>query len=194
MHSRIILWIYLAIFTHFYNIRRLDAGIIVNQTHAIHWLKSTLFYVLLMFVHYVKIPDRFYNKLVTQTQTPLVTEVAYQWVVFDILYYIIHRFVFHHPRLFRSVHAIHHHSINPYFISTFYAHPLEHLITYLLVFIPSYLRPVRPLSLYIYVMIWIYAIMGSHDCIQHHLLHHAYHVGNYAITPLIDWAGNSMLQ
>jgi lathosterol oxidase len=44
----------------------------------------------------------------------------------DVLFFIVHR-AFHHPLLYKHVHAVHHTYKHPFAFVTFYAHPLEHL-------------------------------------------------------------------
>ena len=45
-------------------------------------------------------------------------------MVFDFMYYLTHRFVFH-GRLMRKVHALHHQVRTPTYIDALYVHPLE---------------------------------------------------------------------
>ncbi len=48
-------------------------------------------------------------------------------LVFDLFYYLTHRFVFH-GRLLRKVHALHHQARTPTYIDALYVHPLETFI------------------------------------------------------------------
>jgi sterol desaturase/sphingolipid hydroxylase (fatty acid hydroxylase superfamily) len=48
-------------------------------------------------------------------------------LVFDFLYYLTHRFLFH-GRLLRKVHALHHQARTPTYIDALYVHPLETFI------------------------------------------------------------------
>ena len=48
-------------------------------------------------------------------------------MLFDFLYYLTHRFVFH-GRMLRRVHALHHRALKPTYIDALYVHPLETFI------------------------------------------------------------------
>lgn len=54
-------------------------------------------------------------------------------LVFDFLYYLTHRFLFH-GKLLRKVHALHHQARTPTHIDALYVHPLETFIGLLLFF------------------------------------------------------------
>jgi sterol desaturase/sphingolipid hydroxylase (fatty acid hydroxylase superfamily) len=51
--------------------------------------------------------------------------------LFDFLYYLTHRFLFHGPAL-RRIHALHHRAHHPTYIDALYVHPLETIIGLLL--------------------------------------------------------------
>lgn len=46
-------------------------------------------------------------------------------MVYDLFYYLTHRFVFHGQGYFRQIHALHHQARKPTHIDGFYVHPLE---------------------------------------------------------------------
>ena len=48
-------------------------------------------------------------------------------MLFDFLYYLTHRFLFHGKAL-RRVHALHHRALEPTYIDALYVHPLETFI------------------------------------------------------------------
>lgn len=52
-------------------------------------------------------------------------------MLFDFLYYLTHRFVFH-GRLMRRIHALHHQARTPTYVDALYVHPLETAIGLLL--------------------------------------------------------------
>ena len=60
-----------------------------------------------------------------------VLEVVAVLMLFDFLYYLTHRFVFH-GRLLRKVHALHHQARTPTHVDALYVHPLETTIGLLL--------------------------------------------------------------
>lgn len=46
-------------------------------------------------------------------------------VAYDVLYYGLHRWVFHHPKLMRYVHRLHHLAVTPSAQESIYTHPVE---------------------------------------------------------------------
>ncbi len=54
-------------------------------------------------------------------------EIVAVLMVFDFLYYLTHRFLFH-GRLLRRVHALHHQARTPTYVDALYVHPLETVI------------------------------------------------------------------
>ncbi len=56
-----------------------------------------------------------------------VLDVAAVLMVFDLLYYLTHRFLFH-GKLLRRVHALHHQARTPTYVDALYVHPLETVI------------------------------------------------------------------
>ena len=68
------------------------------------------------------------NNIFTILKTTL-CEIIYQYSVFDTIFYCVHRFIFHNKFLYDYIHKIHHHAIVPVKLHTFYAHPIENIIT-----------------------------------------------------------------
>lgn len=54
-----------------------------------------------------------------------VTDILIMLLVYDFLYYIAHRFLFHGNRYFRRIHGIHHQARDPSYIDAHYVHPVE---------------------------------------------------------------------
>ena len=48
-------------------------------------------------------------------------------MIFDFMYYLVHRFLFH-GKLLRKVHALHHQARTPTFMDSRYVHPIENII------------------------------------------------------------------
>lgn len=192
MYALIILFIFTSITSHFYINQYQHIPSVIQQTELSHWIKSGLFYLIIITLHLTEHMDSFYNHLVTSYYIPtrfiLTSEVMYQLIIFDSIYYIIHRYIFHHPKLYKHIHRIHHQSKTPYFMSTLYAHTLEHIITYIIVFTPSYIKPVHPYSLYIYTAIWLFYTFNSHTTTSNNIFnqHHTNLKSNYAMFPIID--------
>ena len=123
--------------------------------------------------------------------------------LYDLLYYLLHRFVFHESALLRQVHVLHHTVKHPTAIESLYVHPAENLLGLLTLFIS--LVVVGPISLPAFavtlaVYSWLNVVIHSGLDFEHPLLrpvarmvrNHAQHhssmkAGNYAsITPLPD--------
>ncbi|MEZ4331106.1 MAG: sterol desaturase family protein [Myxococcota bacterium] len=56
-----------------------------------------------------------------------ILEIVAVLALFDLMYYLTHRFLFHGP-LLREVHALHHQARKPTFIDAVYVHPVETII------------------------------------------------------------------
>lgn len=72
------------------------------------------------------------------TFTWVMLEIIVHTLVEEVFFYYTHR-LFHHPKLYRHIHKIHHEWTAPTSIVSIYAHPLEHVVSNLL---PVALGPV----------------------------------------------------
>lgn len=72
------------------------------------------------------------------TFTWVMLEIIVHTLVEEVFFYYSHR-LFHHPKLYRHIHKIHHEWTAPTSIVSIYAHPLEHVLSNLL---PVALGPV----------------------------------------------------
>ncbi|MEZ4426877.1 MAG: sterol desaturase family protein [Nannocystaceae bacterium] len=123
--------------------------------------------------------------------------------LYDLLYYCLHRFLFHEWRLLRSVHVVHHTVKYPSAIESLFVHPIENVLGVSLLL--ACLAIVGPVSLPAYAIIlasysWLNIVIHSGLALRSPLLRpvafmirkHARHhssmrSGNYAsITPLPD--------
>jgi sterol desaturase/sphingolipid hydroxylase (fatty acid hydroxylase superfamily) len=121
-------------------------------------------------------------------------------LVYDFLYYLTHRYLFHGKWL-HAVHAVHHTAKHPIAIDSLYLHPVETFIGLLLLFVST--RLVGPISVYSFGAIFL--IYSHLNILLHcglnlpgmaalnymHRKHDHHHVsmkrGNFAsITPLPD--------
>jgi sterol desaturase/sphingolipid hydroxylase (fatty acid hydroxylase superfamily) len=121
-------------------------------------------------------------------------------LVYDFLYYLTHRYLFHGKWL-HAVHAVHHTAKHPIAIDSLYLHPVETFIGLLLLFVST--RLVGPISIYSFGAIFL--IYSHLNILLHcglnlpgmaalnymHRKHDHHHVnmkrGNFAsITPLPD--------
>jgi sterol desaturase/sphingolipid hydroxylase (fatty acid hydroxylase superfamily) len=131
-------------------------------------------------------------------------EVVATLLLYDFLYYLMHRFVFHEWKLLRSVHAVHHTNKFPTALESLYLHPLENAMGLGLLMICTAI--VGPVSLPAFaVILAVYSLLNLviHSGLdfarpglravgfmaRKHAQHHSsMRAGNYAsITPLPDW-------
>ena len=128
-------------------------------------------------------------------------------MLYDFLYYLTHRFVFHGSLLLR-IHAVHHQQRNPCLMDANYLHPLETIIglsLYLVsvIIITLILGRFHWLALAIFSVTYIQINEQNHRLMDlpyfpfkylskisalHHVHHSGFTSGNYAtLTPLFDW-------
>lgn len=129
-------------------------------------------------------------------------------MVFDLLYYLTHRFLFH-GRLLRKVHALHHQARTPTYIDALYVHPLETFIGLVLFFGSIPLVAVLTggtlpaVSMAVATVVFTQVNQINHTWVDlpyfpfrtldwHTSIHAAHHVdmnqGNFAtLTMLYDW-------
>jgi sterol desaturase/sphingolipid hydroxylase (fatty acid hydroxylase superfamily) len=144
--------------------------------------------------------------LIHEGETSLVelcADVLMTLGLYDLLYYCLHRFLFHEWQALRSVHILHHTVKYPTAIESLFVHPLENALGVGLLIICMAL--VGPVSLPAYAVIlaaysWLNIVIHSGLDFRHPVLrpiarmvrNHARHhssmrAGNYAsITPLPD--------
>lgn len=128
-------------------------------------------------------------------------------MVYDLFYYVTHRFLFHGQGYLRRVHALHHQARQPTHIDAFYVHPVEVLIgTVLFVGTVPVLYPLLG-TFHVAAVAIAYIVFVQINTINHTYVdlpyfpfktltwitkkHHAHHIdmqhGNYAtITLLYD--------
>jgi sterol desaturase/sphingolipid hydroxylase (fatty acid hydroxylase superfamily) len=133
----------------------------------------------------------------------LVADVGVTLGLYDLLYYCLHRFLFHEWQLLRNVHVLHHTVKYPTAIESLYVHPVENVLGVLLLFACTMI--VGPVSLPAYAVLlaiysWLNIVIHCGLDFQHPMLrpvarmvrNHARHhssmrAGNYAsITPVPD--------
>ncbi|CAH1791368.1 unnamed protein product [Owenia fusiformis] len=91
---------------------------------------------------------------------------TFQWVVFEVFifslveevgFYYAHR-LFHHPKLYRHIHKVHHEWTAPIGLTSIYAHPLEHVLCNL---IPAIAGPYIMGSHVSTLWLWLSLVIGS---------------------------------
>ena len=123
-------------------------------------------------------------------------------VVYDFLYYLLHRSL-HHPRVMRFVHAIHHRARFPTALESLYQHPLELLSGLSTLALALWI--VGPVSPYAFLLAFFVYSTGNvlihigfevplpgfrpiNYLARKHYIHHSSGRGNYAsLSPLPDW-------
>ena len=71
----------------------------------------------------------FHDNLFTNTTAAYTTifgEVLATLLIYDFFYYFMHR-IFHHPKLMKSIHGVHHKARFPTAMESVYLHPLENI-------------------------------------------------------------------
>jgi sterol desaturase/sphingolipid hydroxylase (fatty acid hydroxylase superfamily) len=120
--------------------------------------------------------------------------------LYDILYYFLHRYLFHEWTLLRPVHAVHHRVRYPVSVESLFLHPLEGFLGLsLLVFCTWVVGPVHPVAFgaCFFVYTWLNIIVHAGVALpipylaliaRKHARHHVdMRAGNYAsISPLPD--------
>lgn len=144
--------------------------------------------------------------LIHQEQTDaigLIADVLVTLGLYDLLYYFMHRYLFHEWQLLRSVHVLHHTVKYPTALESLYVHPIENALGVLLLIVC--LAIVGPVSLPAYAVLlaiysWLNIVIHSGLDFRHpalrpiafmvrkHAKHHSsMRAGNYAsITPVPD--------
>lgn len=120
-------------------------------------------------------------------------------------FYLVHRFVLHHRRLYKALHRLHHSNVNPGPWSGLAMHPLEHVLYFSSVLVHLVI-PSHPIHILFHIMISALAPAAAHAGIQKivlagrwllpvdgyaHYLHHKLFECNYSdgVIPLDEWCG-----
>ena len=144
----------------------------------------SLFVVLVIYSHYYEILDDLYKKIINTSNRCTIQEVLTQVVLFDFLYYMVHRYLFHSRLGMKYIHGEYHLYRNSIFYSSLY----ENLITCVLFFLPTYMLPIKEESLYISICIvlWIAIENNAKKLWNRHYLHRMSKTGNYGLISLFD--------
>ncbi|NJK31351.1 MAG: sterol desaturase family protein [Deltaproteobacteria bacterium] len=120
-------------------------------------------------------------------------------LLYDLLYYLMHRYLLHEWKLLRSVHVVHHQNKHPTALESLYGHPFEFFMGVTLLMLCTAI--VGPVSLPAFAVIFgVFSFLNLliHSgldfggpvgyMIRKHVRHHAgMKAGNYgSITPLPD--------
>lgn len=134
-------------------------------------------------------------------------EIVAALMIYDFLYYMVHRFLFHGKGYFRKVHAVHHQCRDCSSVDSYYLHPMETFLGIFLFAITLALaalyHPLHAISAALAAIIFININLLNHTYFnlrgfpfnywnwavdKHHVHHENMHKGNYAtITLFFDW-------
>ena len=167
--------------------KKLSKSSIVNSTTSM----VTIFGCTLGFESYM-----FTSAVPTLPQ--LIFEVVGVLMVYDFLYYFLHRYPFHEWKFLKRVHAIHHQARHPIAVDSLYLHPLENLLGLLLFM--GCIAVFQGITLYSFAIIFfLYTQLNiivhcglalpvlGHMSKKHDIHHISMRGGNFAsITPLPD--------
>lgn len=133
----------------------------------------------------------------------VVLQVAGMLALYDLSYYVLHRFIFHSFGPGKKIHGVHHRILSPFVQDSLYIHPAETVLGLLLFIFCAWM--VGPLSVYAFgIGFFIYSAWNLFihsafhlpffpfkfvsSLVSHHDLHHrSMKSGNYAsLTPMYD--------
>lgn len=177
---------------------------VINATQRVGAISNLVFFIAIA---------PFFVTLSTSTLWRLPLDIFVVLMVYDLFYYLMHRFLFHGQGYLRQVHALHHQAREPTYIDAHYVHPLETFmgLNLFLVMFPL-LYPVLG-SFHVLTAALCYIIYVQLNQINHckvvlpyfpfktlswitakHAVHHEnMHKGNYAsITLLYDKLGGTL--
>jgi sterol desaturase/sphingolipid hydroxylase (fatty acid hydroxylase superfamily) len=160
---------------------------------------NMVFSLILVFGFTHLLADRlFYDKPVAWWRGPL--EGIGILGVYDVLYYLLHRYPFHQWPLLKRVHAVHHRARHPIAVDSFFLYSVENFLGLALLTFCTWL--VGPVNVYafgvvFFVYSWLNIIVHCGVDLpipyfgmlarKHHVHHADMRAGNYAsITPLPD--------
>jgi len=126
----------------------------------------------------------------------IVLQVAFFVVLDDFLFYWLHRGLHEIRWLYKKVHSVHHRITTPWAITGHYVHPVEYILTAVVMLTGPILLGCHVVTLYIWIVVRQWEAAEGHsgydfpwsptrlipfsDGATHHDFHHAKVIGNYA--------------
>ncbi len=171
---------------------------VVRSTHKTGAISNLVFFITIAPFFVTLAPQAWWR-------TPL--DIFVILMVYDFLYYLMHRFLFHGQGYFRQIHALHHQARNPTYIDAHYVHPLEtfmglNLFLLLIPLLTLLMGPFHAVNVALCYVIYTQVNIINHCRVEldrfpfrtlnwitaKHAVHHEnMHRGNYAtITLLFD--------
>ena len=143
--------------------------------------------------------------LEAQPMYKVVLDVFLIMMIYDFLYYLMHRFLFHGQGKMRQVHAVHHQARQPTYIDAHYVHPLETFMGLGLFFLTIALLAALLGTFQIVTIVALYILYVQLNqinhtkvdlpyfpyrlltwiTVKHHKHHENMHMGNYSTITLL---------
>ncbi|MFW5877448.1 MAG: sterol desaturase family protein [Myxococcota bacterium] len=184
-----------------WRLREAPARKLGGRSYVVRTTANAMFSGSLVFLLAFALRDHvFYEAAPAWWRYPL--EAVAVLVVYDFLYYLLHRYPFHQWNVLKRVHAVHHRAKVPTAIDSLFLHPVENLLGLMLLMFCTWL--VGPVHLYSFAAaFFVYSqlnviVHGGLDlprplrplgamARKHDRHHQSMRAGNYAsITPLPD--------
>lgn len=108
------------------------------------------------------IPDKtlFYFNVSDYGWPYLIITFPFMFLIHDTYFYWMHRAI-HHPKLFKSIHLVHHKSTNPTPLASYSFHFLESILEALIIPIIAFTLPVHPGAFILFLLMqFIYNVYG----------------------------------
>jgi sterol desaturase/sphingolipid hydroxylase (fatty acid hydroxylase superfamily) len=90
-----------------------------------------------------------YTQISAHGRLYFVFTVIFDVLLFDLWFYVSHRFLLHQPLIYRYVHIVHHRSVDPTPFARNAVHPLESIFNGIFHVLPVFIMPHHPLAILI---------------------------------------------
>jgi len=152
-----------------------------------------------MTIHILRQHTQIYGDLASYPLWWFFLSIPLALVIHDTYFYWTHR-IMHHPRLFKTMHLVHHRSTNPSPWASFAFHPLEAVVESGILIVLVFLIPMHPLAILAVLLVMtgenVFGHLGYEffpawltrspvgkwlNSSTNHNMHHKYFEGNYGL-------------